>query len=156
MGKIRNNSAENFLKSLLLRLDLKDADFNKLRNIIDRAQYDCCSVVTIYWVDTIPSAATPAAYQIRFKDVDGNLLAETPLSASNPYTLTLPQNIEVEVCNNVVVQVSNNEPGSGFTIEGSDGFSFPLTDDTVGEHCDSTEHAPNRIYIVSSRDGDQE
>lgn len=152
MAKVINKSMRNFLSPVLNTVDISDKELDKLRGVIDKAEYDCCSIVAIYWInDGSFSKATPVAYQIQFKDGDGNVVAQTSTLKSSPQKLKLPVG-EYIICNNVISEVTNTLPGSGFTINGSNNYS--LSDaETIGTHCDSSSTTLAGAYFVYSNDG---
>lgn len=157
MPAITNKSVRNFLKSVFKKLKLTDNEFAAIRKIIDKAQYDCCSVVTVYWLNspdtTSAPNATPQAYQIRFKDADGNVVVESDITKGSPQTFKLPPG-EYQICNNILNQITNGAEGSGWTFTNSNGLSY--TDgEPLGEDCDTDNGVSPlaEVYFVSNFDG---
>jgi len=156
----KNRSVNNFLKQALKKLKLTDNELNAIRAVLDKAQYDCCNVITVYWVNDTNggslSNASPDAYQIQFKDADGNIIVETDVSKSSPQILKVPPGL-YQICNNVISTASDGLPGSGFSVENQEAL-FYTDSDNVAVHCDTVNGlAPLSIaYWVRSFNGNPE
>lgn len=157
MGQSNNYSISNFLKGALLRskVKLSTKEFNKINAIVHKAEFHCCNDITVYWINNLNlggSKAVPSGYQLQFKDVDGNIIAQTNLTGSSPQTVKIPDG-SYNVCLNVVEQLSNGLPGSGFTVAGTTPSAILTNTDGVGEYCVGSLFQLDEVYIIRSMDG---
>jgi hypothetical protein len=120
-----------------------------VRDLIDEAECGCCALSTIYWVDNDDSNATPADYQIIFKDVNDTVLTQTSVTATSPQRVCIPREA-TQLCIDVINEVTEND--GEFGITGSDGFAFAEAE-TEGEHCETIAFPFADVYIVTSVDG---
>lgn len=157
MSKITNKSVKNFLKSVFQKLRLTDNEFAAIRKVIDKAQYDCCDVITVYWADeesdTIASRATPFDYQLVIREGTGGdpIYATTDRNGPNPQVLRIPGGLA-----EITVQLSIFTPQSEF------GGTFHVTDNLTGEVLADGDNPGNysnahdqlaKVYIISTKDG---
>jgi hypothetical protein len=119
-------------------------EYVKIRDLVDKAEYDCCKPVKVFWI----GAPTPADYQLQFKDADGNILAQTATSG-NGQLLVVPAR-SATVCVNVINTVSLNT--GSYEVIGDISYSKTGAD-TVAQHCDSSASTLENIYIFTSLNG---
>lgn len=147
MKQTNKQVIKDYFGSFFNQYKLSKEQFTKLRDLVDEAECGCCSVVTIYWVDSDPSATTPATQQINFKDVNDNILSSTSITGSSPQRICVPREA-TQICIDMLDEVTT---GGTITIRGTDGFDETFTE-AIGEECSTIEFPFADVYTITSQE----
>ena len=141
MTKISKQVIVDYFKTFLNQFSpLSKEQFNKIRSLVDEAECGCCNVTSIYWINDV----SPSTYQLRFRDANDNILAETSLDGLGPQRFCVPRGA-TQLCLNVITEASG---GGNFLVTGTNGFSFTDTE-AVGEFCTAISFPFDDAYILS-------